>query len=161
MSRSICFLQLDDAQVAAVLDDDLEAAGRAEAGHRRRREQRHRRLGNLAVEQLPAPATVIAVAVIDGIAALVERLERDEEVAEVGAVGVERERLAGDSGDVGDSRQRFHQLADPVDDLLGPLQRGGVGQLHARRKSGPGPGWECSRSAAARTSTTSAPSRPP
>ena len=40
-------LQFDDAEVAAVLDDDLEAAGRAEAGHRRRREQRHLGLGDL------------------------------------------------------------------------------------------------------------------
>src|SRR5262249_25004543 len=44
------FFQLNNAMVAAVLNDDLEPAGRAEAGNRRRRPDRHLRFGNLLLQ---------------------------------------------------------------------------------------------------------------
>src|SRR5262249_42126366 len=42
--------ELADAVVAAVLNDDLESTGRAEAGNRRRRPDRHLRFGNLLLQ---------------------------------------------------------------------------------------------------------------
>src|SRR5262249_18126798 len=91
------------AQITAVFDDDLEPAGRPEAGNRRRREDRGQRLGDLLRQQRSDP-----IRDCGGrhrrVVPLVEVLERDEERAEVRAVGVQGERLAGDLGDVGNAR---------------------------------------------------------
>ena len=96
-------LQLIEAQIAAVLDDQLEAAGRAQAVDRRRAERRDdrpphflvatllQRLGNRVGAQLR-------------VVPLVERLQEDVHRAQVGRVGVEDQRLAGKPHRVRDAR---------------------------------------------------------
>ena len=119
-------LQLFDAQVAAVLDDELEPAGRAETGNRWRSEDRNLALRYLVNENFPD-----AISNFEGvhlrIAAIGEFIKRDEELAEVRAVGVEGERLPGNTRGVNDAIHRVNDLLDAVDDLLSPLQGGGVG----------------------------------
>src|SRR5439155_7703112 len=45
------FLKLVDSEITAILDDDLEAAGRAEPGHRRRSEQGRRGFRHILCQQ--------------------------------------------------------------------------------------------------------------
>ncbi len=128
------FLQLAEPQVAAIFNDDLEAATRAEAGHRRRREQADIGLRYLLSEVF-AHTVGYGEAVHPRIAALVELIERDEELAKVGAVGVQRERLPGDAGRMhnavlGAAALRIENLGDAIDDFLRALQRSAVRQLH-------------------------------
>ncbi len=113
---------------AAVLDHELEAARRAEACHRRRAEDRHDRLGNI-LRHLLLQLGRDAVAIEGRVVALVEVLKGDEDVAEVGAVGAERERLAGHPQRMRDALCVPGDLADEIADGLRPLQRGRVGEL--------------------------------
>src|SRR5262249_54826810 len=85
-------LQLLDTQVAAVLDDNLETARRREARYRRRRVDRHFRLGDFLL-QLILDASRNRSGRKPRILAFVEGIEGDEKVAEVGAVRIQCERL--------------------------------------------------------------------
>ena len=62
---------------------------------------------------------------------LVERIEHDEHRAEVRAVGLLHEGIAGHGDRVGHAGRVAGDLVDLRPALLGPLQRGGVGQLDA------------------------------
>ena len=88
------FLQiLQIALTAAILDDELEAARRAEARHRRRAKNCHGRFGNLLMDFFTKHGGN-SITVQRRIVAFIEAVQRDKKVAEVGAVGAERERLA-------------------------------------------------------------------
>ena len=97
-------LQLVQAQVAAVLDDQLEAAGGAQAVDRRRAEGRTTAPAHLA-RQRSAASSAIASALRLAVVPLVEGLQHDVHRAEVGRVGVEDQRPAGDADRVGHARR--------------------------------------------------------
>ena len=96
-------LQLVEAQVAAVLDDQLEAAGRAQAVDRRRAEGRDNRPPHFLVALLLQRLGDRVGAQLR-VAPLVERLQQDVHRAQVGRVGVQDQRLAGKADRVLDAR---------------------------------------------------------
>ena len=61
-------------------------------------------------------------------------LEHDVHRAEVGRVGVQEQRLAGDADRVRDARRVAGQRFDAGHDPLRALHRGGVGQLHVEEQ---------------------------
>ena len=77
---------------------------------------------------LPQPGHDGRVAQL-GTLPLVERLEDDEHRAEVGAVGLQQERHAGDGDGVRHARRLAGDLLDLGHGVLGALQRRRVGQL--------------------------------
>ena len=96
-------LQVVQAEIAAVLDDQLEAAGRAQAVDRRRAERRDDRPAHLALAAL-LQLRGDGVGGQLGPAPLLELLEHDVHRAEVGRIGVQEQRLAGDADRVLDAR---------------------------------------------------------
>ena len=97
--------------VAGGFHHQLEAAGVAQAAHRRRPEDQHARLGDLAL-QACAETPEDGLAAQRGALPFVERLEGDEHGAEVRAVGVQDERLPRDGHRVGDAGRLEGDLLD-------------------------------------------------
>ena len=67
-------------------------------------------------------------------AALGEILEHHVHRAQVGRVGAQDQRLAGDAHGVLDARRLAGDRLDLGHDALGALHRGGVGQLHVQQQ---------------------------
>src|SRR5882724_2230895 len=96
-------LKLDDAQIAAIFNNELESAGRSETRYGRWGEQRGPRLGNLFVQQLlhafdNGRAGHVQPAFPSQLAALIESFKADKELSKVRTVGVESKRHSGDRG---------------------------------------------------------------
>ena len=121
-------LQRVEVDVAGRFHHQLEAAGVAEAPHRRRPEGEHARLRDLPL-QAPAEMGQDGLAGERGVPPFVERLEDDEHVAVVRAVGVQDERQPRDGHRVGYSGRIEGNLFDRLGHLDRALQRGGIGQL--------------------------------
>src|ERR1051325_11497678 len=128
------FLQLIDAEFGPIFDNDLESARRAQSGDGRRREQRELGIRDL-VDQYFLHSIRDGERVHVRIAPLIERIKGDEELREVRAIGIERERLAGDAGGVGDAFYRLDDFLNAIDNLLRALQRGRIGELHGNVKT--------------------------
>ena len=119
-------LERVQAQAAAVLDDDLEAAGRAQAVHRRCLEDADRGVLDLVLElgqELRRQGAAVQVA------AVLEIVQHDVHGAEIRGVGVEQQRLAGDGHRAAHALGVLGDLLDPVHDLARPADRGRVGEL--------------------------------
>ena len=106
----------------------LEAAGVAQAAHRRRPEDQHARLGYFP-RQAGAEALEDRLTAQLGTLPFVERLEREEHAGVVRTVGVQDERLPRDGHDVRNAGRLEADLFDLGDRFDRPLQRGRVGQL--------------------------------
>ncbi len=112
------FLQGGQAVVAGVLNDDLEAARRAQALDRRGAEDVDDRLGHFLLQLVPAAGG-------DGVAGQrparggSRTLEHQIQRAEVRGVGAEQDRLARDGDGVLDARRLQRDLLDPLDDVAG------------------------------------------
>ena len=89
-------LDLLRAQVAAVLDHDLEAAGGAQAVDRRGLEDVDQPVLDLLLQLAPGARAAITGPVSPCVGAVVEIVEHHVHRAEVGGVGVQQDRLAGD-----------------------------------------------------------------
>ena len=122
-------LQGDQAEVAAVLDDELEAAGDAEARDRRRPEHRELGLRHVLGAGLARSWFMIAVSRSSGFLPLVEGVQHDEHRGEIRAVGLQQKRTAREGHRVGDAGRPAGDLLDLGDDRFGALQRRRVGQL--------------------------------
>ena len=123
------FLKGFEAVVVGVLDDDLEAARRAQALHRRGAKEIDHGVGHLAVEALLQRLG-------DGVGLefrpgpVLEVIEHQIERAEVRGIGVQQDRLAGDGDGVLDALGFQGDLLDALDHLVGARHGGGVGELH-------------------------------
>ena len=126
-------LQVVQAEIAAILDDELEAAGRAQAVDRRRSERRDDRPAHLALTAL-RELRGDRVGRQLGAAPVRKLLEHDVHRAEVRRVGVQEQRLARDADRVLDPRRLAGQRFDAGHDPLRPLHRGRVGQLHVEEQ---------------------------
>ena len=127
-------LQRRQAVVAAVLDDDLEAAGGAQAVDRRGAEDVDQPVLDLLLEiglQLGGDASRRKGRVA---ARSVEVVEHHVHRAEIGGVGAQQDRLAGDGHGVLHAGVLVGDLLDAVHDPLGPLHGGRVGQLHVHQQ---------------------------
>ncbi len=110
---------------------NLKAAGVAQAADGRRPEDADHGPFDFAVGSACWNFSAIASSYSSLLRALVERLQDDEHRAEVGAVGVQQERLAGDADGVRDAgRLRSGDLSILAITASRPLHRGRVGQLH-------------------------------
>ncbi len=112
---------------AAVFQLHLEAAHRAEALHRRRREHGDERIldGAVLLVQLAGDGATRQV----GRLALVERLERDEHDAGARAVGEAVDRQAREGHGAFHAGVLQGDVRHAADHVLGAVQRGAVGQL--------------------------------
>jgi hypothetical protein len=135
------------AQRGAVLDLQLEAAGGAQALHRRRRE--HGDEGVLDAAELLVELLGDGAGAQRRVLALVEGLQRHEDDAGVGAVGEAVDRQAGEGDGVLHAGLLHDDLVHAPDHRLGAVQRGAVGQLGEadqvllvlRRHEAPGTIW--------------------
>ena len=112
----------------AVLQPEREAAGRAQAGDRRRHEAEGAAFGDLGAQAL-VQAVDQSLGVEAVLVALVPRLERHEEEAVVGRRHVREKAEAGDRVVVLDALRLGEDLLDLAADVVGPLQRRRVGEL--------------------------------
>ena len=122
-------MEVGQAQVAAVLDHELETAGVAQPVDRRRAEHdtsasstscRHRLLS------LAAMASAVSVVAVS----LVKLVEHHVHRAEVRGVGAQQQRLARDADRMGHAGYLAGDLARSVHHRVGAFDRGPVGQLH-------------------------------
>ncbi len=124
-------LQFVEAEAASVLNDEFETVGRAQARDRRGAERRHDRPRHLA------PAAVREVRG-DGAgsqaAALVEAFQNDIHRAEVRCIGVQDQRLPGDTDRVCDPWRGVGHLVNVGDDLFRALDRGRIRKLHGEHQ---------------------------
>ena len=122
-------LQRLQAAVAAVLDDDLEAARRPQAFQWRRTKDVDQAIADFLLQSgLQADRDGVAGEL--GRGSLVEVIQHDEDGAKVGSIGVQEHRLTRDRDGVFDTRRLQGDLFNAVHDLLGPLHRCRVGELH-------------------------------
>src|SRR5262249_11392088 len=135
-----------EVNVAGGFHHQLEAAGVAEAPHRRRPEDQHTGLRNLLL-QAGAGTARHGLAPWRGGPPFVEPPEEDENVAAVRAVGVQNERRSRDGHRVGNSRRLQGNLFDRVGYFDRALQRSRIGQLDVRHQvalvlDGNEPAWD-------------------
>ena len=114
--------------VSAVLDDDLEAAGGAEAVDRGGAEDADEALDDLGFETF-AEGFGDCVSAEGGIAPVVELVEHDVHGAEVGGVGVEQDGLSGDGEGVADAGDVAGDGFDAGHEPAHLVGGGGVGEL--------------------------------
>src|SRR5207302_249219 len=126
-------LQRVEVDVAGGFHHQLEATGVAEAPYRRRSEDEHARLRDLALEAF-ADARCDGLAGQRRVPPLVERLQDDENGGVIRTVGVQNERRPRDGHCVGNAGRLQGNLFDRVGYLERALQRGRVGQLDVRHQ---------------------------
>ena len=97
-------LQFREPEIAAILDDELEATGRTQAVDRRRTEHRDDRSAHLTVTAFLQFGSY-GIARQLRPAAVSKLLEHDVQRAEVGRVGIQEQRLARNADGVLDARQ--------------------------------------------------------
>ena len=117
--------------VAAILDDDLEAARRAQPVDRRRLEDVDHALRDMSPEACLQVGGDGVAGQVPARARSSKVVEHDVHGAEVGRVGVQQDRWPGDGDGVLDARAsagrspRSGRITSPR-----PLERRGIGQLH-------------------------------
>ena len=116
------------AQVGAVLDLQLETADRAETLTGGGGKTAMNASWIAAVFHLQRRCAMAPAGKIRRLA-LLERLERDEHDAGVGAVGEAVDGQAGERHRVLDARLLQRDVAHPPDHRLGAIERGAIGQL--------------------------------
>ena len=126
-------LQGFQAAVAAVLDDEFESARGAEAVDRRGAEDVHQPVLDLLLEAGLQPGGQRRTGQL-GVGAAMEVVQHHVHGAEIGGIGVQQDRLAGDGHGVLDPFRAIGDGLDAAHDLLRPLDRRGVGQLHVHQQ---------------------------
>jgi len=113
---------------AAVLEDEFEAAGRADARNRRRIQRQH--VGFLDAASQLVDARCQRQRAVRRAGALAPGLEDDEDGRGVGRVGTGKQIQAGDGERRLDLRLLAQQRAEFAGDRFGTLQRGAHRQGH-------------------------------
>ena len=138
INSSVCFCSAARPERAAILDHQLETAGRADARHRRSAEHADHGLGHFCLAHR-AQLGHDRVGLQLGFAPLVEWFEHDEHRAEVRAVGAQQSRLP-DTATVAGTPGVCAAIASTASHhFLRALHRRRVGQLHVDQQ----PPWSC------------------